>query len=86
MNDEIKMNVSSLIRKDGEKAIYVMFTDSEKQAEFRLPGCELLNNRGFDKKEIDNLTDYLKNEQDYIFGIAKKVNPMKGFMGKEQGV
>lgn len=80
------MNVSSLIRKDGEKAIYVMFTDSDKQAEFRLPECELLNNRGFDKKEIDDLIDYLKNEQDYIFGIAKKVNPMKGFMGKEQGV
>ena len=29
---------------------------------------------------------YLKNDQDHIYEIAKKVNPMKGFMGKEQGV
>ena len=86
MNSEIKMNVSSLIRKDGDKAIYVMFTDGDKEAEFVVPECRLLNNKGFADEEIRSLTDYIKNEQDYIYSIAKKVNPMKAFMGKKQGV
>lgn len=86
MNSEIRMNVSSLIRKDGDKAIYVMFTDGNKEAEFVVPECRLLNNKGFTEEEIGSLTDYIKNEQDYIYSIAKKVNPMKAFMGKKQGV
>ena len=32
MNSEIRMNVSSFVRKDGEKAIYVLFTDGDKEA------------------------------------------------------
>ena len=86
MNSEIRMNVSSLIRKDGDKAIYVMFTDDTRQAEFVIPEGRLLNNSGFSDEEIGKLKDYLKNDQDHIYEIAKKVNPMKGFMGKEQGV
>ncbi|MCR4755064.1 MAG: hypothetical protein K5868_05965 [Lachnospiraceae bacterium] len=86
MNSEIKMNVSSLIRKDGDKAIYVMFTDGDKEAEFIVPECRLLNNKGFTDEEIGNLIEYIKNEQDYIYNIAKKVNPIKGFMGRQQGV
>ncbi len=86
MNSEIRMNVSSLVRKDGEKAIYVLFTDGDKEAEFVVPEGRLLDNKGFSDKEITELRDYLHNEQDYIYSVAKKVNPMKGFMGKKQGV
>lgn len=86
MNNEIRMNVSSLIRKDGDKAIYVMFTDDAKQAEFVLPEGRLLNNSGFDKDEILRLQEYIRNDRDHIYEIAGKVNPMKAFMGKEQGV
>lgn len=80
------MNISSLIRKDGDKAIYVLFSDRDKEAEFVVPEGRLLNNKGFSEEEIAKLKNYLDNEQDYIYSVAKKVNPMKGFMGKKQGV
>lgn len=86
MSSEIKMNISSLIRKDGDKAIYVLFSDRDKEAEFVVPEGRLLNNKGFSAEEIAKLKNYLHNEQDYIYSVAKKVNPMKGFMGKKQGV
>ena len=72
MNSEIKMNVSSLIRKDGDKAIYVMFTDGDKEAEFIVPECRLLNNKGFTDEEIGNLDRQNPglNTRGYFFGSA----------------
>ncbi len=81
MNQEIKMSVSSFIRKDGDKAVYVMFYDGEKNAEFVLPDCKLLKNNGFAKEDIDQLLKYVDNERETIFNMAKNVNPIKGFMG-----
>jgi len=85
MNSEINMNVSSFFRKDGEKAIYVMFSDGDKSAEFVLPEGKLINNSGFAGEDVDQLLDYVINEKDKIYEIAKKVNPMKGFLGQKQG-
>lgn len=83
MNDKISMNVSSMTRHGDSKAIYVLFTDEEKAAEFSLPGCKMISNKGFDTQEIEQLKEYVDNEQDYIFGLAKGVNPMKAFMGEK---
>ncbi|MBO4376637.1 MAG: hypothetical protein IKY04_04665 [Lachnospiraceae bacterium] len=85
MNEEIKMSVSSMTRKDDNKAIYVMFEDGAKKAEFVLPEGKLLNNEGFTDEETAQLKDYVLNSQDEIYSVAKKVNPMKGFMGVPQG-
>ena len=85
MNEEIKMSVSSMTRKDDNKAIYVMFEDRAKKAEFVLPEGKLLNNEGFTDEETAQLKDYVLNSQDEIYSVAKKVNPMKGFMGVPQG-
>jgi len=88
MNSEIKMSVSSMTRKGDKKAVYVLFTDGDNSAEFSLPGSSLLSNRGFTKEEIQQLKEYIDNEQDYLFGLAKGINPLRGFMGeskKEQG-
>ena len=81
MNDTVQMSVSSMTRHGDEKAIYVLFTDGDKSAEFSVPGCKLLNSKGFDEEELHQLKEYVDNEQDYIFGIAKDVNQMKAFMG-----
>lgn len=85
MNSEIKMSVSSFIRKDGEKSIFVLFSDKNNSVEFALPECRLIKNNGFSQEDINSLLEYIKNEQDYIYQIAKKVNPMKGFLGQKQG-
>ena len=80
MSNEIKMSVSSMTRTKDSKAVYVMFSDNEKSVEFSLPGCSLVNNKGFSDEEIAQLKDYVSNEQDYIYSLAKQVNPMKAFM------
>lgn len=82
MNSEIRMSVSSMTRSNDKKAVYVMFQDGGKSAEFTLPGCELVRNDGFGEDEISQLKEYIDNEQDSIYALAKKVDPMKAFMGK----
>ncbi|MBP5310020.1 MAG: hypothetical protein J6Z05_05290 [Lachnospiraceae bacterium] len=81
MSSEIKMSVSSMTRTKDSKAVYVMFSDNEKTAEFSLPGLSLVSNKGFSDEEIEQLRDYINNEQDSIYALAKQVNPMKAFMG-----
>jgi len=83
MNEEVTMSVSSLVRKDGEKALYVMFSGKDCSAEFVLPEGKLLNSKGFSESELDKLRTYVQNEKDKIFSVAKEVNPMKAFLGKK---
>lgn len=83
MNDSIRMNVSSMTRHQDNKAIYVLFTDEDKTAEFTLPGCNLISNKGFNMQEIAQLKEYVDNEQDKIFSMAKTVNPARAFIGQE---
>ena len=83
MNSEIKMSVSSMTRSENKKAVYVFFQDGDKTAEFTLPGCELVKNRGFLEDDIRQLKAYIDNEQDNIFAMAKQINPIKAMMGTE---
>ena len=80
MNQDIKMSVSSMTRNKDKKAVYVLFQDGEKTAEFTLPGCELVKNKGFSEDDILQLKDYISNEQEAIFAMAKQVNPIKALM------
>ena len=84
MNSEIKMSVSSMTRHGDDKAIYIMFTDGSKYAEYTLPDCKLISNKDFSDEEIKMLMDYVSNEREAIMSIAKEVNPMKGFLGQPQ--
>lgn len=82
MNSEIKMSVSSLTRSGDKKSIYVLFTDGNASAEFIIPGSELLHSKGFSDEELRQLKEYIENEQDYLFGLAKEINPIRGFLGR----
>ena len=57
MSSEIKMSVSSLIRTEDKKAIYVMFEDGNKMAEITLPDLNVVRNNGFTEEEIRQLKD-----------------------------
>lgn len=83
MNSEVKMSVSSMMRNDDKKGVYVLFTDKDKSAEFVVPGCKVISNKGFTADELKQLRDYIDNEQDYIFSLSKTVNPMKAFMSEK---
>lgn len=82
MNSEIKMSVSSMTHNEEKKGVYVLFTDGDKSAEFIVPGAKIINNRGFTEEELKQLRDYVENETDYIFSLAKTVDPLKAFMGE----
>ena len=82
MNKDIKMSVSSMTRNKDKKTVYVFFQDGEETAEFTLPGCELVKNNGFLDDDIRQLKDYIDNERDTIFAMAKQVNPIKAMMGR----
>ena len=81
------------MRNDDNKGVYVQFSDGKKTAEFMIGtgetkskcvhGCKVINNNGFDEEELKQLRNYIDNEQDYIFSLAKTVNPMKAFMGNK---
>ena len=72
MNTEISMTVSTMTRQGGDKS-----------AEFVVPEDRLLKNNGFSEEEIASLTDYVVNEHDSIYSIARKINPMKSFLGMQ---
>lgn len=80
MDGEMKMSVSSMTRTGEKKAVYVMFQDGKKEAEFALPGCRTIRNVGFSEDEVKVLSDYVDGEQDRIYAMAKEVNPIKAFM------
>ena len=81
MNSEIKMSVSSMTRTGDQKAVYVLFRDGDKSAEYSLPGCGLVRNKGFSDAELKSLKEYVDNEQDSIYAMAKGVNPIKALIG-----
>ena len=81
MNSEIKMSVSSMTRAGDKKAVYVLFQDGDKSAEYFLPGCGLVRNKGFSEAELKSLKEYVDNEQDSIYAMANGVNPIKAMMG-----
>ena len=47
MNKEIQMSVSLVANAEDKKSVYVLFTDDNKSAEFVVPGCKVINNKGF---------------------------------------
>ena len=78
---ELKMSVSTMTRTKDSKAVYVMFEDDRRSIEFALPEGKLVRNNGFSDEEIARLKDYVDNERDSIFDMAKKINPMRELLG-----
>ena len=79
-NSEIKMSVSMMTRTKDSKAVYVLFEDGSRSAEFALPDGKLLSNSGFTDEEITRLKDYLDSERDSVFKMAQKINPLRDML------
>ena len=80
MNSNMKINVSPVTRLGDRRVAYVLFSDGDSCAEFMIPGGELVSSKGFDEKELVEMKEYIDCEQDYLFGVAKELNPMRSFM------
>ena len=77
------MLVSGLVGSGEHKRICVYFSDKDKYAEGSIPECKITSSKGFNRDELAEIEEYLRDNRDYIIEEAKKVNPMKTFTGKK---
>ncbi len=74
----ITMTYSSLLQKDGKKAICVRFERKSLQginyAEAFLPDYNIQKQSGFSDDEILQLEEYLKSNKDFILEESKKIS------------
>ena len=80
---QMNMLVSGLVGKGDNKRICVYFSDKDKYAEGSIPDCKITSSNGFSPGEILEIEDYLRENKDHIIEEARKVNPLKGFLGKK---
>ncbi|MBR1597396.1 MAG: hypothetical protein IJ661_00620 [Lachnospiraceae bacterium] len=80
MNEDLRMSVSSMTRTKDKKALYVLFQDDTRMAEFELPACRVVSNKGFSEDELKQLLDYVDGQREYIYSLGKKLNPIKAMM------
>ena len=81
MDRDVKMSVSQIFRKNGEKTVFVEFSRGKCLAEGKLPEGKLLKSRGFSEEENRSLEEYMLENRHEILGLAGGVNVMKAFMG-----
>lgn len=73
--------ISGVMGEGDNKKIYVLFEDLEKSAEGRIPDCTIISNKGFSQDEVKQMEDYLRESKDLIISEAKRINPIKSFLG-----
>lgn len=77
LSEDIKMLVTSMIRKEGKAFARVSFLRGEDWAEGIVPGGQIEKSKGFSSEEIEKLETYLEGEQEMILEQAKGVNPIR---------
>lgn len=80
MNDELKMSVSPICVKDGNRYAFVNFADGKRTAEGKIPDCKIISNKGFSDKEVAQLEEYMKKELVNLKQMAAGINVLGAFM------
>ena len=76
----MNMICSGILRKNGEKIIYVRLERGEDFAEGSLPAAKITSQSGFTPDEIEQMEAYMSENRFVIIEQAKSVNVMKNFM------
>lgn len=79
--EEISSFISGILTKEGRKFARISFMRGEEYAEFIVPDGILDRRRGFTEEEITKLFRYVREHRDDILEQAKKVNPLKNWLG-----
>lgn len=79
---DLNILISGLVGKDNNKRICVYFSDGDNYAEGTIPECKIKSSKGFSEAEILEIEEYLRANKDSFIEEAKKVNPMRAFLGK----
>ena len=73
----LNMQVSLACKKDGQKVVYVIFSDATRFAEGEIPSCRITTNRGFTPQEVADLERYLKDNMDQLNKTAAGIDPIR---------
>lgn len=79
---DIKMSVSAVCEKDGEKVAYVMFSDDKRTLEGIIPDCKVIRNNGFLQDEVKQIEDYMIANLMELKKMAAGINVLGAFIGK----
>lgn len=80
--DEVRLDISGVMEKDGKRIAYVRFSRGEDYAEGYIPDCVFTEVNGFSEEEIYQLKEYLQNNLSEFKRRAASIDPLKAFMGK----
>jgi len=80
MNHEVRMSVSPVCMRDGERYAYVSFVDGERVAEGKIPECKLVSNKGFSIEEAEQLEAYMRSELASLKRMAAGIRVFDAFM------
>ena len=75
--DELNMQVSLVCKKDGQKVVYVTFSDDTRLAEGEIPKCAIISNKGFSPEEVAGLELYLRQNMDMLKEMAAGIDPIR---------
>lgn len=78
--EEMRVICSGILRKAGEKIIYVRFERGEDFAEGSIPAAKITSQSGFTADEVEQFERYMEENRFEIIEQAKSVNLMKNFM------
>lgn len=80
MNNELKMSVSPICVKDGNRYAFVNFTDGKRLAEGKIPDCKIISNKGFSEEEVGKLEEYMQKELPKLKKMAAGINVLGALM------
>ena len=79
---ELNMSVSAICQNDqGKKYAFVTFTDGVRNAEGRIPECNILTNNGFAEIEVKELERYMSEHLPELKKMAAGVDIFAAFKG-----
>lgn len=79
----MKIIISGITSKDGEKIAYVRFEENNSYAECTIPDCVIRDSRGFNTDECNQIVAYLKENLLELKKQAARVNPIKAMISDE---
>lgn len=80
--DEVTLNLSGVVEKDGQKIAYVRFSRGDDFVEGYIPDCIFTKVQGFTDDEVSMLTDYLRANLTELKKRAAGLNPLTAIMGR----
>lgn len=79
--DSVNMLVSGIIHKDDRRYVRVSFVRGKDIAEGIVPDGIIDQAEGFSDEEVFKLERYLRENRGEIMEQARKVNPLKNWLG-----